>query len=277
MELRQLREDDLPAVERVSEQVFIEPGESGRPPHIIQAWIGWARHMLTVDPAGCWIAVDASGIKGFALSQNRGEFWYLATYGVLPELRGTGIGKRLLDTVLAYAGERPGMFNSTTHPGATRRYRLAGFSLIPQMRMIGTVDRSTIPAIKGLTEGNESDFTWMDELDIRLRGAGHGPDHPFLLSSQRLVAARPHRGYVYVDHRGRPTLLAAADPQTAQELLWEALAASSGETLVDFITSENDWAVDVGLAARLDLATEGYLAVRGMAAPVPYLPGGRFL
>jgi hypothetical protein len=47
--------------------------------------------------------------------------------------------------------------------------------------------------------------------------------------------------------------------------------------LVDCITSANEWAVDVGLAARLDLATEGYLAVRGMAAPAPYLPGGRFL
>ncbi|WP_344838618.1 GNAT family N-acetyltransferase [Kribbella ginsengisoli] len=277
MELRQLREDDLAAVERVSEQVFLEPGESARPPHIIQAWIGWARHLLTVDPAGCWIAVDASGIKGFALSQNRDDFWYLATYGVLPELRGTGIGKQLLDTVLAYAGERPGMFSSTTHPAATRRYRLAGFSLIPQMRMIGAVDRSTIPAITGLTEGDESDFGWMDELDTRLRGAGHGPDHAFLLTTQRLVVDRPHRGYVYIDQRARPSLLAATDAQTAQTLLWEALAASSDDTLVNCITSANEWAVDVGMAARLNLATEGYLAVRGLPAPAPYLPGGRFL
>ncbi|MEU0093349.1 GNAT family N-acetyltransferase [Kribbella sp. NPDC006257] len=276
MELRRLQEEDLAGLERVAERVFLEPGQPGRPPAIIAAWISWARHFLTTDPAGCWVSVD-EGITGFALSQNRGELWYLATYGVLPEARSTGIGRRLLDVVLEHAGDRPGIFNSTTHPGATRRYRLAGFDLLPQMRMTGTVDRSAIPAIRQLAEGDENDFDWMDALDTNLRGAGHGPDHAFLLNSQRLVVSRSQRGYVYVDQRARATLLAAADPRTAQELLWEALASSTGDTVVDLITPENAWAIDVGLAARLDLATEGYLAVRGMAAPAPYLPGGRFL
>jgi hypothetical protein len=243
----------------------------------MQAWIGFARHLLATDPAGCWVTAGADGITGFAISQNRGRLWYLATYGVVPEARGTGTGRRLLDAVLRHAGDRAGIFSSTTHPGATRRYRLAGFSLLPQMRMVGTVERSTIPVLKGLSEGDESDFDWMDELDSRLRGAGHGPDHPYLLSSHRLVVAPRQRGYVYVDLRGRAALLAAEDPGTAQELLWEALASSAGETLVNCITSANEWAVDVGLAARLDLATEGYLALRAMPAPAPYLPGGRFL
>jgi hypothetical protein len=128
-----------------------------------------------------------------------------------------------------------------------------------------------------LAEGDENDFDWMDALDTSLRGAGHGPDHAILHSTQRLVVASQQRGYLYVDQRARATLLAAADPGTAQELLWEALASSTGDTIVDLITSENGWAIDVGLAARLGLATEGYLAVRGMAAPAPYLPGGRFL
>jgi hypothetical protein len=52
-------------------------------------------------------------------------------------------------------------------------------------------------------------------------------------------------GYVYIDDQGRATLLAAADPRTAQTLLW-------------------------GLAARLDLEQLGYLAVRGMTDPAPY-------
>jgi hypothetical protein len=37
------------------------------------------------------------------------------------------------------------------------------------------------------------------------------------------------------------------------------------------------WAVDVGLAARLSIAQEGYLAVRGMTDPGPYLASGQFL
>lgn len=60
-------------------------------------------------------------------------------------------------------------------------------------------------------------------------------------------------------------------------MLWEALASSDGDTLVNCITTANHWAVDVGLAARLDIGQEGYLAVRGMTDPVPYLANGHFL
>jgi hypothetical protein len=198
----------------------------------------------------------------------------------VPGEQGTGIGRRLMDAVLAHAGGRPGLFVSTVHPGATRRYRLAGFTLLPLMRMVGTVDRATLPAVGGLREGGADDVGWMDRLDERLRGAGHGPDHAHMVDTLRLVVARDHDrrpGYAYLDDRGRPVLLAAADETTAQRLLWAALAASEGETLVNCITAGNHWAVDVGLAARLDLGQEGYLALRGMAEPAPYLASGHFL
>jgi hypothetical protein len=116
MQLRPLREDDLPTVERVSERVFLEPGEPGRSADVMQAWIGYAPSSRTLAaPAGC------------------------------------------------------------------------------SMRYYGTpaTERASCP--------------------------------------------------------------------------------------LNCITSVNEWAVDVGLAARRDLVTEGYLALRAMPAPAPYLPGGRFL
>jgi hypothetical protein len=146
--------------------------------------------------------------------------------------------------------------------------------------MVGRVDRSTLPAISGLHDGQISDLEWMDQLDHSLRGAGHGPDHVYMLKSLRLVVSRAkdRPGYVYLDDtRGRPTLLAAADPDTAEKLLWDALASTHEDTLVNCITTANHWAVDVGLAARLDIGQEGYLAVRGMAEPTPYLASGHFL
>ncbi len=234
------------------------------------------RHFLDVDPEGCLVAVDGPEIVGFAISQNRDRLWYLATYGVLPDRQGHGIGKRLMDAVLAHADGRPGMFSSSVHPGATRRYRSAGFSLHPQMRMVGTVDRSTLPAVNGLREGSIADFDWMDRLDQQLRGAGHGPDHPYLAAHNRLVVSHAN-GYVYIDDQGRTALLAAADQPTAQKLLWEALASSHGDTLVNCITTANEWAIDVGLAARLDIGQEGYLAVRDLQPPAPYLASGHFL
>ena len=166
------------------------------------------------------------------------------------------------------------------HPGATRRYRLAGFLLYPQMRMVGTVDRSTLPTVSGLSEGDENDIEWMDRLDVSRRGAGHGPDHEYMIRRMRLVVSRQsgRQGYVFIDEDlGQAKLLAAQDPQTASSLLWEALASSSGPTLINCITTANHWAIDVGLAARLDIGQEGYLALRGMTEPTPYLASGHFL
>jgi GNAT superfamily N-acetyltransferase len=284
-----MRPDDVEAAERASAVTFFEgdrlsrrvsePDVQPRSAMVARRWIDRMRYFVTEDPGGCWAAVDGDDLIGFAISQNREDFWFLATYGVLPRHQGRGIGKCLMDAVLAHANGRQGMFISTVHPGATRRYRLAGFSLYPQMRMVGTVDRSTLPKVDGLRDGEADDLEWMDRLDQDLRGAGHGPDHVYMLDTLRLVVSRERDrpGYVYIDDQGRATLLAAADPRTAQNLLWEALASSRGDTLVNCITTANEWAVDVGLAARLDIGQEGYLAVRGMADPAPYLASGHFL
>ncbi|WP_082871555.1 GNAT family N-acetyltransferase [Nocardia terpenica] len=284
-----MRADDVPAAERTSAAVFLEydrrtrrvgdPEPEPRSAQVAERWIDRVRHFLEVDPHGCWVAAEGEQIVGLAISQNRDRLWYLATYGVLSDRQGQGIGKRLLDAVLTHADGRQGMFASTVHPAATRRYRLAGFSLHPLMRMTGTVDRSTLPPVTGLADGSAADFDWMDRLDQRLRGAGHGPDHQLLLNNYRLVVSRANDkpGYVYIDNQGRPNLLAAADPRTAENLLWEALASAQADTLVNRITTTNEWAVDVGLAAGLDIGQHGYLAVRGMPPPSPYLATGQFL
>ncbi|MFF3978250.1 GNAT family N-acetyltransferase [Streptomyces sp. NPDC055808] len=293
VQVRLMREADLPSAERASAVTFFESERSTRrvsDPEIeprsadaSQQWVDRMRFFLSVDPEGCWVAIDevagARRTVGFAIAQNRAGLWFLATYGVLPSHQGQGVGKRLLDAALAHAGGRPGIFSSSVHPGATRRYRAADFSLHPQMRMVGVVDRSTLPVIDGLREGRADDFAWMDQLDRDLRVAGHGPDHGYMLDTLRLVVCRdPARpGYVYLDDRGRASLLAASDPATARKLLWEALASSQGPTLVNCITAPNEWAIDVGLAARLDIGQEGYIAVRGMPVPAPYLASGHFL
>lgn len=281
--------DDVPDAERTSGAVFLdidrrdrrvsEPEPEPRSADIAKRWIDRMRYFLDVDPQGCWVAVDGAQIVGYAIAQNRDRLWYLAAYGVLTSEQGHGIGKRLLDAVLTHADGRQGMFSATVHPGATRRYRLAGFSLHPQMRMTGTVDRARLGAVTGLSEGSADDFDWMNRLDEQLRGAGHGPDHQYLLTDHRLVVSRADgkRGYVYLDDRGRPMLLAAADQRAAESLLWEALAAARADTLVNCITIANEWAIDVGLAAGLHLGQEGYLAVRGMPTPAPYLASGQFL
>ncbi|MCX5206572.1 GNAT family N-acetyltransferase [Streptomyces sp. NBC_00237] len=296
--IRRMHALDLPSAEQASNITFLEgdrrsrrvsdPEPEPRTPAESALWIERMGHFLATDPEGCWVAVedasddnDTERVIGFALSQNRGPLWLLITYGVLPGRQGKGIGSRLMDAVLAHAGGRRGMFISTVHPGATRRYWQAGFTLQPLMGLTGTVDRSTLPAITGLRDGTPDDIEWMDRLDTELRGAGHGgPDHLHMQRTMRLTVAENPRtpGYVYTEN-GRPNLLAAHHPDTASTLLWEALAQApaSPVNVPSSITAANQWALDVGLTARLDLYQDGYLALRGLDAPAPYIPSGRFL
>lgn len=59
--------------------------------------------------------------------------------------------------------------------------------------------------------------------------------------------------------------------------MWEALASCEGTATVSHLTAANEWALDVGIAARLDLHLDGYLALRRMDPPAPYLHHGSFL
>jgi hypothetical protein len=127
-------------------------------------------------------------------------------------------------------------------------------------------------------EGSASDIDLMDSIDRATRGAAHGPDHEVMLRSWALLVSdtTTGSGYAYVEG-GRVALLAATNRRTATRLLWAALADAGEETTVAHVTAANEWALDVGIAARLDIRTEGYLAVRGMAPPAPYLHHGALL
>jgi hypothetical protein len=47
--------------------------------------------------------------------------------------------------------------------------------------------------------------------------------------------------------------------------------------MVGHVTPQNAWAVDVGLSARLELHQEGYLGLRHMRPPAPYLSHGALM
>jgi hypothetical protein len=173
------------------------------------------------------------------------------------------------------------MLSASRDPKAFRRYRAAGFTMHPQMHLTGRVDRSTIPVVEHLREGTETDVDLLDSLDRRCRGAAHGPDHAVLLAQNRLVLIdRPNgSGYAYLAPDGRPAVVCASTRAVATSLLWEAVASApeDGSLTIPHVTAANEWAVDVGLAAGLAVHTAGYLGVRGMKPPAPYLHHGALL
>ncbi|MTB83307.1 GNAT family N-acetyltransferase [Nocardioides marmotae] len=287
--IRPMTEDDVAAAEAVSGAAFLEvdrharrvadPEPTPRTPAHRATWIERTRHLVRTDPAGCWVAEDAGGVVGLATSFRRETLWCLATYAVLPGRQGRGIGRPLLAAALHHGRAcLRGMLSSSTDARAVRTYHRAGFELHPQMRLSGTVDRTAIPVVEKVRDGSAGDVDLMDSLDRLARGAGHGPDHELMLRTWRLLVSDTPtgRGYVYLDHRG-PALLAASDRRTAARLLWAALAESTGPVGVGHVTDANQWALDVGLAAGLDLTQDGYLGLRGMKPPAPYVHSGALL
>lgn len=290
--VRPMTPDDVPTVERISDEAFFDldvrthragwPAPRHRSGGQAVDWTSRVGHLVASDPRGCWVAEDADGLLGAAVSMRRDLTWLLGTYVVRPGVQGRGVGRQLLDAALASgSGCLRGMLASSDAPAAVRRYRLAGFTLHPTMVLRGRVARETLPVVERVREGSLGDVDLMNSIDRRIRDAAHGPDHEVLCRLFRLVVAdrSTGSGYVYVAPGGGSYLLAATNRRTATDLLWEALAASTPEVpvTVSNVSASNEWAVDVGMACRLELWNRGYLALRGMKPPMPYLHSGLFL
>ncbi len=290
MLIRQLQDTaaDAEAVLAISRSAFRDPTDvtsaTGDDPGRTVQQLARTRHLVRTDPEGCWIVEQDGEAVGAALSLRREGVWMLALFVVRPSAQGKGVGQLLLERAAAYGrGCLRGLLCASPSPAAARRYRRAGFTLHPTMRLTGKVDRSGLldPGDIPVHPGSAAHTHLLDSVDRRVRGAAHGPDHTFMLAhyDELLIAdTLAGSGYCYRDG-GAVKLLAATSKRIATRLLREALARvpDGEEALVEFLTAEQEWAVDVGLEVGLSLDTRGYLAVRGMRPPAPYVPSGGFL
>ncbi|MGW3565448.1 GNAT family N-acetyltransferase [Streptomyces sp. NPDC000941] len=292
MIVRRLRdtEEDAEAVRTVAAAAFgasralLGETDDEWPPRRVASVHGRNRHLARTDPGGCWLAVDDAGMPvGTALSHRREGTWGLALFAVLPRAQGRGLGRELLAAALAYGRAcLRGIIVGSEDPRAAATYRQAGFTLHPAIRMRGIVDKERLPAPDGAVfEGGPRQRDMMDSVDRRTRGGAHGPDHELLLRQCRLFVSDDlaGSGYCYVGDDGKVELLAATSRRLATRLLTAALLSlpEGTEARIQNLTAEQEWAVDVGLAAGLELATQGYVCLRGMRPPTPYIPSGTFL
>lgn len=281
MRIRPMRADDVDAAERLTARAFggHRGAPSDRTPEQRRRWTARLRHLHKLDPDGCWVADDGS-VRGVAAASRRDLLWILSTYAVDPDFQGRGAGAALLTAAIGYGvGCLRGMICSTADPRAVRRYRRAGFTLYPTMKLTGTVDRSTLPIVDGVREGSAGDLELVDSIDRQVRGATHRPDHPVLSGYGPLLVSEllTGRGYAYLDGP-RIGLLAATNRAVAQRLLWAALARTEpgADVLIRNLTAEQEWAIDVGVAAGLHIDHDAYLALRHMRPPAPYVPSVAF-
>ena len=173
-----------------------------------------------------------------------------------------------------------GMFAASADPGAVRRYRLAGFTLHPQMFLTGVVDRDAIPVVDRVREGAAGDIDLLNSVDRQTRGAAHLSDHEVLLEQFRLIVSDRGSGRAMrtSTSRARPAARGHLTAYGDRRHVGGARLVHAGlDGPVHHITAANEWAIDVGMAARMSLHQSGYLCLRGMEPPSPYLHHGSML
>ena len=239
------------------------------------------RHFLTHDAGGAWVSHEDDRVTGLAVALQRERVWVLSMLGVDPMAQSSGVGRALLERTLAYGdADGPGIILSSRDPRAMRRYALAGFALRPAVTAWGRLRRAGLPAVRGVRAGSEADLDLAAHVDRLQRGAARGPDYAVLLADggRMLVFDEgARRGYTIVRENDRPVVLAATDPEVATALLTEALAGlpDDGDVEVGWLTASQQWAVQLCLAAGLELHPVGGVMVRGHPGPMsPYLPNG---
>ncbi|WNI15193.1 GNAT family N-acetyltransferase [Actinacidiphila sp. ITFR-21] len=250
------------------------PGAGGRwPAGRIARHHGRTRHLARTDPGGCWLIEDQeAGPVGAVLSYRREGTWALSLLAVVPGAQGKGVGKALLARALVHGRAcLRGVVCLPDNPVAARTLRRAGFHLHPALRLSGPPDPDRLTPPDGPVHmGTERHRDLLDSVDRRTRGGAHGADHEELLRHYRLFVVDDLAGSGYCYTRdGRVELLAATSRRLATRLLTAALLATPpGEpTRVDHVLAEAQWAVDVGVTAGLEIASSGFVALRGMRPP----------
>lgn len=252
-----------------------------RTPDVVERGRLRIAHLQRTDPDGAWVAVDGDEVVGLALALRRGPMWFLSLLAVSTEQQAQGIGKGLLDASLRTAVDASAAWIlSTVDPKAVRRYALAGFAPHPSYTASGPLDRALLPGGLQVRDGDWGrDGSLIDEVVTALRGAPYGPDVEAMAATSHLLVAEDGNDRGFAVLRGDAiSSLGATSPGLAQRLLWAGLArAEKLEVTVDWLFADQQWAIDVVLAARLPLGAGSSRCVRSSIGPLtPYLPGGAF-
>jgi len=237
-------------------------------------------HFLAHDPDGAFVADQDGEIVGVGAATRRGRLWFLSLLTVATHVQSLGVGRRLLDATMQTLGDA-GALCASDDPKALRRYRLAGFDLVPCYQAKGPLDRTLLPAVEGVRAGSfTDDRDFVEDIATLQRGVPHGPDLDFFAATGRplfVTDTAAGRGYVACTETG-VAVLGATTPAAATALLWTALAETTAdEAHILWLRPDQGWAIDTVLAARLALKPSGSFPTYGAVGPMsPYLPNGAF-
>jgi GNAT superfamily N-acetyltransferase len=233
-----------------------------------------AELLHATDPERAFVAEVDGAAVGLAMAFVREGMWFLSALMVAPAFQSQHVGRDLLEAALATATDRAWIL-TTDDARAVRTYQRVGFELHPTFTAHGAVDRSRIPVVQGIREYVDDRDT-LDNVTRTIRGAAMGPEVDYFLRQGNRILVVPGKGFVILRPVGA-TWLAATDEQTARSLLWAAIAESTASQLeIDWLSGDQQWAIDVCFSAGLSLRAGAPIALRGQQRMAPYIPCGAF-
>lgn len=279
--IRPMSEADVDAALELTNEAFADLdrrlGEEPAPfPDPATATIRY-RDLVRRDPGGSWVAEDEHGLAGCALALLREGVWGLSLLVVRPGLQSGGVGSELLRRAYEYGADARGrIILSSPDPRAIRAYHRLGLALHPAVMAKG--EPRDVRAPEDVREGGADDIPFTAEVDRHVRGGAHGDDILTQLAMGQTLLIAPGRGYA-VHGNGALRMLAAFEPDGASDLLRAVLSEATGPVTVNFMTAAQQWAIDVCVAAKLDVqAATGVVFLGGDLGPFsPYIPSGAFL
>jgi GNAT superfamily N-acetyltransferase len=241
--------------------------------HALPRYRNFPRH----DPGGSWVAEDEHGLAGCALAVKHEGVWGLSLLVVRPGLQSAGVGSELLRRAHDYAHDAKGrIILSSPDPRAVRAYSRLGLDLYPCFVAKGTP--RDVRAPEGFREGTADDIAFIEEVDRFARGGARRSSIETLLAMRQTLLVLPGRGYAFYGD-GALRTLGALDDKSAADVLRGALAWVDGSIRMEYLTTEQQWAVPVLLEAGLEVS--GGHGVAFLAGDLggfrPYLPSGAFL
>lgn len=186
------------------------------------------------DPGGCLLAEERGHPVGLIVATGYGTYGFVGDLIVLPEKRGMGVGRQLLEAAVDYLHSR-GAKNVLLDgvQAAVSLYERVGFRKVcPSLRAMAQLPGHTQPGVRAMQASD------LDEI-CRLDRAAFGADRCFFL--KRRLALHPTLCKVleqdgrlsgYIMARARPGVVVAGpwvvDPGAREpEKLMQALAAET--------------------------------------------------
>jgi GNAT superfamily N-acetyltransferase len=275
--VRPMTATDVPAAIALTWDAFGIPADSSG---LLATWDARMRMMLRTDPAGAFVALNESReVIGVVAALARGRLWVLSLLAVRPGIQSRGAGRALMQAALDYRSDLTDrLIMSTNDPRAMRLYWQAGFALYPALLASGQVRRESLPEPDPqITEVAINEIAELAPISVALRGGPHSEEMKMMADVGARIFRLADRGFVVVSADHEVWLLAALDTEAAQALLWWGLAyaGQDGPVRVRYVSGANQWAVDVLIAAGLDVVADGAVAVAGNPGPLcPYIPSG---